>query len=46
MMKILYKGKAYTPFVRDGKLFILVGKKELFAGYGEGNMNMGFEIVE
>ena len=43
-MQIEYKGKRY-PITRDpntGQLF--AGKK--FAGYGEGNMNRGFRLVD
>ena len=48
MNKIEYEGKAYV-FTQDrltAKLFITVDKKKVFAGYGEGNMNKGFKLVE
>ena len=42
-MKIEHNGKVYeAERKKDGRLF--AGKK--FAGYGKGNMNNGFKIVE
>ena len=44
-MKILYNGKSYTANRKnDGRLIIIVDKKEVFAGFGENNMVAGFEI--
>ena len=45
-MAIRYGSKQYDIINRGNKIFIKVGKKEVFAGYGVGNMNSGFKIEE
>ena len=44
-MKVKYQDKTYDIIQKSNKMFIKVGKKEIFAGYGEGNMNYGFKLV-
>ena len=45
-MKIEYGGKVYPIITCQNKMMIEVGKQKLFAGFGEGNMNQGFKLVE
>ena len=46
-MNIKYNGKVYKANrENDARLMITVGKVKVFAGFGEGNMNNGFKLVE
>jgi len=45
-MKVKHKDKVYEATIeRDARIMITIGKEKVFAGFGEGNMNYGFELV-
>ena len=45
-MKIEYNGKQYVIKYVGNQMHITANKQDLFAGYGLGNMNQGFKLVE